>query len=175
MLDSEEQVQQRLPIPLPRANFESLDESNEETEEDVPTVTPSTSDLVDGDPKVPSSSTQSLADQIHALTTRFDAYWDESQEHRVAHSQDMDSIRDEMAAIHASQDQITQQLAQLLSFSHNATTATTTVIFPGCISLPFCFIFFSTIEDTVSFKFGGMDVWGVVYCHLSLSSLFSAS
>ena len=79
MLDSEEQVQQRLPIPLPSA-----------------------SDPMDGDPEVPSSSTQSLVDQIHALTTRLDAYWDESQEHRVALNQDMNSIRDEMATICAS-------------------------------------------------------------------------
>ena len=99
-------MQQCLPIPLPRAKFRSLDESDEETDEDVPAATPSTSDLVDDDLEVPSSSTQSLADQIHALTTRFDAYWDESQEHRVALSHDMDSIRAEMAAIRASQDQI---------------------------------------------------------------------
>ena len=76
MLDSEEQVQQRLPIPLPRVKFGSLDESNDETDDDVPTATPNANDLVDGDPEVPSSSTQSLANQIHALTTRFDAYWD---------------------------------------------------------------------------------------------------
>ena len=79
MLDSKEQVQQRLPIPLSRVKFGSPDEfddetDDEETDEDVPAATPSMSDLVDGDPEVPSSSTQSLADQIHALTTRFDAY-----------------------------------------------------------------------------------------------------
>ena len=84
MLDSEEQVQQRRPIPLPRVKFGSPDESDDETDDDVPAATPSVSDLVDSDPKVPSSSTQSLVDQIHALTTHFDAYWDESREHRVA-------------------------------------------------------------------------------------------
>ena len=84
MLDAEEQVQQRLPIPFPRTKFGSPNESDEETDEDVPTTTPSTSDPVDDDPKVPSSSTQSLVDQIHALTAHLDAYWDESQEHRVA-------------------------------------------------------------------------------------------
>ena len=96
MLNSEEQVQQRLPIPLPRVKFGSPDEFDDETDDDVLATTPNASD-----PKVPSSSTQSLADQIHALTTRFDAYWDESQEHRVALSQDMDSIRAEMVAIRA--------------------------------------------------------------------------
>ena len=116
MLDSEEQVQQLLPIPLPRVKFGSPDESDEEIDEDVPAATPSTSDPMDGDLEVPSSSTQPLADQVHALNTRFNAYWDESQEHRVAMSQDMDSIKAEMVAICASQDQITQQLAQLLSF-----------------------------------------------------------
>ena len=78
MLDSEEQVQQLLPIPLPRVKFGSPDESDEEIDEDVPAATPSTSDPMDGDLEVPSSSTQPLADQVHALTTRFDAYWDES-------------------------------------------------------------------------------------------------
>ena len=116
MLDSEEQVHQHLPIQLPRVKFGSPNESDDETDDDVPMATPSVSDLVDDDLEVPSSSTQSLADQIHALTTRFDAYWDELQENRVALSQDMDSIRAAMAAIRTSQDQIAQQLALLLSF-----------------------------------------------------------
>ena len=82
MLDFKEQVQQRLPIPLLKAKFGSLGDPDEETDEDAPAATPSASDPEDGDPKVPSSSTQSLGDQIHALTTRFDTYWDKSQEHR---------------------------------------------------------------------------------------------
>ena len=103
-------MQQRLPIPLPKAKFRSSGDSDEETDEDALAATPSA-----GDPEVSSSSTQSLAYQIHALTTRFDAYWDEYQEHRVALSQDMDAIRAEMATIHADQDLITQQLTQLFS------------------------------------------------------------
>ena len=95
-------MQQRLPIPLPKAKFGSLGDSDEETDEDASASTPSAGDPEDDYPKVPSSSTQSLADQIHALTTRFDAYWDESQEHWVALSQDVDTIRAEMATIHAS-------------------------------------------------------------------------
>ena len=78
ILDSEEQVQQRLPIPLPKVKFGSLGNSDEEIDEDPLAATPNA-----GDPEVPSNSTQSLGDQIHALTTRFEAYWDESQEHRV--------------------------------------------------------------------------------------------
>ena len=75
----------------------SPDESDDEIEDDEPyddalVPTPIASDLVDGDLEVPSSSTQSLADHIHALTVRFDANWDQSQEHRVALSQDLDSI-----------------------------------------------------------------------------------
>ena len=67
MLDSKEQVQQRMPIPLPRVNFGSPDKSDDETnddepDDDAPTATPSASDPVDDNPKVPSSSTQSLAD-----------------------------------------------------------------------------------------------------------------
>ena len=81
MLNSEEQVQQRLTIPLPTVKFGSLDEYGDETDDDktdddVLAATPKASD-----PEVPTSSTQSLADQIHALTTRFKAYWDKSQEH----------------------------------------------------------------------------------------------
>ena len=108
MLDSEEQVQQRLPIPLPKVKFGSPGDLDEEIDDDAPIATTSAGDPEDGDPEVPSSSTQSLADQIHALTTWFNSYWDESQEHRVALSQDMDAIRAEMATIHASQDHIMQ-------------------------------------------------------------------
>ena len=89
MLNSEEQVKQRLPIPLPRVKFGSPDKfddeiDDDETDDDAPAAKPSRSDPMDGDPEVPSSSTQSLADLIHALTARFNAYWDESQENRVA-------------------------------------------------------------------------------------------
>ena len=107
MLDSKEQVQQLLPIPLPKAKFRSPGDSDEETDEDALVATLSVGGPEDDDPEVPSSSTQSLVDQIHVLTTRFDAYWDESQEHRVALSQDMDAIRAEMATICANQDLIT--------------------------------------------------------------------
>ena len=62
MLDSEEQVQQRLPISLAKVKFGRPDESDEETDEDVPAATPNMSDPVDDDPKVSSSLTQSLAD-----------------------------------------------------------------------------------------------------------------
>ena len=62
MLDSEEQVQQRLLILLPRVKFGSPDESDDETDDDVPAATPKLSDPMEGDPEVPSSSTQSLAD-----------------------------------------------------------------------------------------------------------------
>ena len=74
MLDSKEQVQHRLPIPLPRVKFGSPDDSDDETDDDVPAATPTASEPMDGGSKVPSSLTQSLADQNHALTTRFDAY-----------------------------------------------------------------------------------------------------
>ena len=92
MLDFEEQLHQRLPIPLPKAKFKSPGDSDEETDDDAVIATPSTGNPEDGDLEVPSSSTQSLADQIHALTTWFDTYWDESQEHCVALSQDLDAI-----------------------------------------------------------------------------------
>ena len=62
MLDSEEQVQLCLPIPLPRVKFGSPNESDDEINNDVPTATPKARDPMDGDPEVPSSSIQSLAD-----------------------------------------------------------------------------------------------------------------
>ena len=67
-------MQQRLPIPLPKAKFESPGGSEEEAGMNDATVAPSEGDSEDGDPEVPSKSTQFLADQIHALVVRFDAY-----------------------------------------------------------------------------------------------------
>ena len=61
MLDSKEQVQQRMPIPLLRVKFGCPDD-DDETDDDVPVATPNKSDPVDGNPEVPSSSTQSIAD-----------------------------------------------------------------------------------------------------------------
>ena len=61
MLDSEEQVQQRLPILLPRVKFGSPDESDDKIDDDVPVARPSASDPMGGALEVPSSSTQSLA------------------------------------------------------------------------------------------------------------------
>ena len=48
MLDSEEQVEQCLPIPLPKARFWSPCDSNEETDDDVAAATPSAGDPEDG-------------------------------------------------------------------------------------------------------------------------------
>ena len=61
MLDSEEQVQQRLPIPLPKAKFGSPGDSYGETDKDDVAATSSIGDSKDGDPEFPFSSTQSLA------------------------------------------------------------------------------------------------------------------
>ena len=55
MLDSEKQVQQRLPIPLPKAKFRSPGNSDEETDDDATVATPSVGNLEDGNPEVPSS------------------------------------------------------------------------------------------------------------------------
>ena len=89
-------MQKRPPIPLPKVKLESPGDSNEETNEDAAAATPNAGDPKDGDLEVPSSSIMSLENQIHTLTTLFDAYWDEFQEHRVALSQDMDAIRAEL-------------------------------------------------------------------------------
>ena len=53
MLDSKEQVQQRLPIPLPKAKFGSLGDSDEETNDDATAATPNAGNPEDGDPEVP--------------------------------------------------------------------------------------------------------------------------
>ena len=50
MLDSEEQVQQHLPIPLPMVKFGSLDKSDDETNDDALVATPRASDPVPGRP-----------------------------------------------------------------------------------------------------------------------------
>ena len=71
-------MHQRLPIPLPKAKFESPGDSEEEADEDAATAALSQGDSKDGDLEVPFSSTQSLANQIHVLTAWFNAYWDES-------------------------------------------------------------------------------------------------
>ena len=60
MLDSKEQVQQHLPMPLPKAKFGSSGDSDEEADDDAAAATPSEGVPEDGDPVVPSSSTQSL-------------------------------------------------------------------------------------------------------------------
>ena len=153
-------MQQRLPIPLPKVKFGSPRDSEEEADEDVATATPSQGDSEDGDPEVPSSSTQSLADQIRALTTRFDANWDKSQEHCVSLSQDMDALKAEMAFIRSNQDRITQQLTQLLSFHTPSPQRFSRTYLCSLISL-------SVIEDTVSFQLGGVGVrfgLGLFFC-----------
>ena len=61
MLDSEEQVHQRLPIPLPKPKFGSPGDSEEEADEDSATAALSQGDSEDGYLEVPSSSFQSLA------------------------------------------------------------------------------------------------------------------
>ena len=67
-------MQQRLPIALPKAKFEIPGELEEEVGDDAAVAAPGEGDPEDSDPEVPSSLTQSLADQIHTLTARFDAY-----------------------------------------------------------------------------------------------------
>ena len=157
MLDSDEQVHKCLPIQLPRAKYGSPGESDDKTDDNVPAATPSSSDSVASDPKVPFSSTRSLADQIHELTTRFDAYWDESEEHRVALSQDMDAIKAEMTSIRANQDLITQQRpsSSLFTPRHRHHHRSDSL---GRISWPLLFFFLFVNEDTISFKFGGVCV-----------------
>ena len=45
------------------------------------------------------SPTPTLEDQVHKLTTRFDAFWDETQEHQVSITEDVDVLRAAMATV----------------------------------------------------------------------------
>ena len=101
-------MQQRLSKPLPKVKFERSIELEEEADDDVAVATPTEGESENGDPEFPSSLTQPLAYHIHALTTRFDGYWDETQEHRVSMSKDMDALKAKMAIIRSNQDKITQ-------------------------------------------------------------------
>ena len=71
----------------------------------------------------PPSPSPDLEDPVLSLTERFDAFWDETQEHRVLVTQDMETLRADMRTVLANQAVILQQqqtmqaqLAQLLAF-----------------------------------------------------------
>ena len=61
----------------------------------------------------PSSPTPDLEDSVLALTKRFDAFWDETQEHRVLLTQDMEALRADMRTVLANQATILQQQQSL--------------------------------------------------------------
>ena len=69
-----------------------------------------------------SSPTPNLEDPVLSLTELFDAFWDETQEHRVLLTQDMEALRADMRTVLATHATILQQqqslqaqLAQLLA------------------------------------------------------------
>ena len=71
----------------------------------------------------PSSPSPDPEDPMLSLTERFDAFWDETQEHRVLVTQDMEALRADMRTVLANQATILQQqqtlqaqIAQLLAF-----------------------------------------------------------
>ena len=47
----------------------------------------------------PVSPSTTLEDQVQDLTARFDAYWEETQEHQVTIIQDMDALRADMSTV----------------------------------------------------------------------------
>ena len=57
----------------------------------------------------PSSPTPNLEDPVLSLTERFDAFWDETQKHRVLLTQDMEALRNDMRTVLANQATILQQ------------------------------------------------------------------
>ena len=71
----------------------------------------------------PPSPSPDLEDPVLSLTEHFNAFWDETQEHRVLVTQDMEALRADMQTVLANQAIILQQqqsmqaqLAQLLAF-----------------------------------------------------------
>ena len=59
--------------------------------------------------EAPSCPTLDLEDPVLALTERFDALWDETQEHRVLITQDMEALRADVRTVLANQATILQQ------------------------------------------------------------------
>ena len=57
----------------------------------------------------PSSPSPDLEDPVLSLTERFDTFWDETQEHRVLVTQDMEALRADMRTVLANQVTILQQ------------------------------------------------------------------
>ena len=51
----------------------------------------------------PSNPTPDLEDSVLSLTERFDALWDETQEHRVLLTQDMEALHADMRTVLANQ------------------------------------------------------------------------
>ena len=71
----------------------------------------------------PASPSPDPEDPVLSLTERFDAFWDETQEHRVLVTQDMEALRADLWTVLANQAIILQQqqalqaqIAQLLAF-----------------------------------------------------------
>ena len=57
----------------------------------------------------PASLSPDPEDSVLSLTERFDAFWDETQEHRVLVTQDMEALRADMHTVLANQATILQQ------------------------------------------------------------------
>ena len=71
----------------------------------------------------PSSPSPDLEDPVLSLTEHFDAFWDETQEHQVLVTQDIEALRADMRTVLANQATILQQqqslqaqIAQILAF-----------------------------------------------------------
>ena len=60
---------------------------------------------------------QPIEDQVQDLTMRLDALWDETQEHHVSMSQEMDNLTSKMNTVLSNQEIIKRQPAQVLSVS----------------------------------------------------------
>ena len=61
----------------------------------------------------PCSPTPDLEDPVLALTDRFDSFWDETQEHRVLITHDMEALRTNVRTVLANQATILQQQQSL--------------------------------------------------------------
>ena len=60
-----------------------------------------------------------IDDQVQDLIMRSDAFWDETQEHHVSMSQEMDKLKRQMNTVLRNQEIIMQQFSQPIACHHH--------------------------------------------------------
>ena len=114
----------------------------------------------------PSSPTPDLEDPVLTLTERFDAFWDETQEHRVLLTQDMEALRADMRTVLANQCRYSSATVvppgPACTASCPPPATATTVTCPITRRVPSTFFcYFIASGDTTLFCLGGGGGGGV--------------